>query len=101
MKINVQGGTANHGENLCNTCSRAAIREGQNNERQIKCSWFDHFIHNNTYKCNMYRHTNAADLYDMKQIAWVITGEGKDKVGFRPFRELPIEEQRKFDEIEW
>jgi len=99
VNLKITGGTAKSGS-LCNTCRFATIREGQHNEKWIRCTQFDRFIKDDTYRCSAYKHVNTPDLYDLRQIAWLITADGKHGIGFRPYSKLSKEEQREFDHIE-
>jgi len=99
VNLKVTGGTAKSGS-LCHTCKFAVIRESQNNNRWIRCTQFDRFITDNTYRCSAYKHVNTPDLYDLKQISWVVTGQGKNDIGFNRYSQLSKQEQREFDHIE-
>jgi hypothetical protein len=97
MHIEVDGGTAKGGVNLCLTCIWAKVREGADGKVAIRCTEFEAWITTNTYRCNTYRHRNQADIYTMKEIAWIVTPDVRGKVGFKPFKDLDEEERRKVD----
>jgi hypothetical protein len=99
MRIKVEGGTANHGTNLCDTCTFAKKREGQHNERWLWCGSFRKYVTTNTYSCSEYQHQNTPDLWTLTQMAWILTGDiksGKIK-GFQPYKELSKEEKREIN----
>lgn len=94
MEINVSGGTArDHSTNLCLSCKFSVVREGHDGKIQNNCF---HFGRNTqpTLSCSVYEHKNQADLYDMKQLAWVIV-PGREHLGFRPLKTIAKEENLK------
>jgi hypothetical protein len=100
MNVNVHGGTAKHGENLCSSCAYAHRTELQNGKAVTVChasEWTPHAIPSPVVRCNKYLHTNAVTLHEMKSIAWVIV-PGKEHLGFRKRSKLSEEEREKIDD---
>jgi hypothetical protein len=97
FNIDVDGGTAKGGTNLCLTCTWAKIREAQDGKLWIRCAEFEAWVTTNTYRCNAYRHKNQPDIYNLKEVAWIVTPDPKGKVGFRPFKDLSDDEKHKVD----
>jgi hypothetical protein len=92
--IKIEGGTAKHGESLCETCSYASRREEEDGSRVVHCSYFCRFIYKKVLRCNRYRHANHPELYELKQIAWILT-PGKPNIGFKRYGDLSSEEKAK------
>lgn len=85
ININVEGGTARLGENLCKTCRWSVIAEMVNGKTHAQCTQFDNIsLTAAVVRCNSYQNKNTADLYSMKEIAWTITADPKGKMGFAP-----------------
>jgi hypothetical protein len=99
MRIDVEGGTAKGGVNLCLSCTWAKVREGQDGKTTIRCAEFEAWVTTNTYRCSAYRHKNQTDVYTMKEIAWIVTAETRGKIGFKQFKDLNEEEQRKVERL--
>ncbi len=98
MSINVHGGTAkDHSSNLCLSCVNATVRQAQSNVTNVRCSVFECLIKTNTYSCSSYKNKSDPDLYDLKQIAWIVTGDPKSKIGFTQYKKMDRDEQRKVD----
>ena len=97
MRIKVQGGTAKHGEHLCRTCSNASIAEDEHGNETVKCSVFRKLIQSKIIKCNAHLESNLTDLYDMKQIAWIVSSTNKTKLGFIKYSDLNHKQQEKID----
>lgn len=94
MRVNIKGGTANHSTNLCLSCKYASIREAHDGAVQVQCEQFSGKI-SPTVRCSVYEHKNNPDMYEMKQIAWVIT-PGREALGFRPFKTVAKETGENF-----
>ncbi len=96
MRIKVQGGTSKHNEHLCRSCIHATVAENERGSETIRCNEFRTFITSKIVNCSAYQNRNTPELYEMKQIAWVIT-EGKNKLGFVKYADLARKEQDKLD----
>ena len=81
MRIKVKNGTRPDVD-LCRTCRFATIVEGPANTQKIKqCSQLGR-VPFPVVSCNDWEDTSATDLWDMKQIAWVVELKGTRRVGF-------------------
>ena len=96
MRIKVQGGTSKHNEHLCRSCINATVAENERGSETIRCTQFRTLITSKIVNCSAYQNRNTPELYEMKQIAWVIT-EGRTKLGFVKYGDLPRKEQEKVD----
>lgn len=84
VTIKVDGGTAQHGEdNLCGRCNyyqEIITRNGQDFRR---CNCMERRLVDKVVSCNKFSDASKPSLYDMQQIAWVVTPETKKgPVGF-------------------
>jgi len=86
MKIKIRGGTAQTKTDLCKTCRNLRLVKGFNNTEFKDCNIID-FTKTSGWpfevsECSSYEDVNLTSLYDMRQIAWHITPEVKQKAGF-------------------
>ena len=84
ININVSGGTAKNGENLCKTCRHGISVEMANGRDVLRCQYMDKRISSPVLRCNVYQNQNTPDIYSMKEIAWEIKADPKGKLGFSP-----------------
>ncbi len=96
MKIKVRGGTAKADENLCTTCKSYESVEFDDGTLLRKCCNFDQIIKRRVLTCSEYMNSNHQNMYDMKEMAWVIT-PGKIHLGFRRLKTLSEEERDHHD----
>jgi hypothetical protein len=85
-KYKVQGGTAQTEEDLCKSCSNRILVKGFNNSEMKLCRAID-FIGIKGWpvevsECSHYTKAGETSLWDMRQIAWHVTPEVKNKIGF-------------------
>lgn len=72
---------------LCDTCKYATrVKHVGQNRVYIYCSQFRN-MDGGSYvyprdECGSYRDRNFVDLYDMKQVAWVVNVDKKNQIGF-------------------
>ena len=95
MDVRIKYGTPLHGRSLCETCSRAHIARGfGEGEVLVICQATspEHRVQYRVRACSNYLDLQRETLYEMKQIAWVLTPrEGKRKAGFVSVREQETE----------
>jgi hypothetical protein len=91
MKIKIRGGTAQAGENLCDTCQWSLIVKGLSGRTLHKCEWLDVSIREPIVECGKYNDKRQPTLMSMEKIAWHVSADPKNPVGFRP-PEKPKEE---------
>ncbi|HXW55200.1 MAG TPA: hypothetical protein VEJ67_05585 [Candidatus Cybelea sp.] len=100
MEIRVKNGTPIHGPSLCDTCSRAHIERGYSaSEKVVICRAVDpaHEIKFPVRDCTDYIDRTRQTLWQMEQMAWVLTPRGpKRKAGFSP----PAKRQEREEHIE-
>jgi hypothetical protein len=83
VRIKIQGGTASGTEDLCATCHHAMRRKGLNGSELLHCSMFDKQWREPTSECNMYADRRIPSYREMEGIAWKVSNDPKEKVGFR------------------
>ena len=78
MKINIRGGTRSTTQRtLCESCTRATVAQGMSQrERLIHCNEFSTCVPFNVETCSSYHGFGVPTLYEMKEIASVITLKG-------------------------
>lgn len=84
ININVEGGTAKLGENLCKSCRHAVWIELVTGADFIRCQWIDKRMSAAVVRCNSYQNKNTPDVHSMKEIAWTVSADPKGTMGFRP-----------------
>lgn len=84
ININVNGGTAKNGENLCKTCRHSVVMELANGATVQRCQYIDKQMRQAVLRCNQYQNQNTPDIFSMKEIAWEIKADPKGKLGFTP-----------------
>lgn len=89
--------TPKHDVDLCATCSHSWIREDANGRKDVICNepMQPVRITTPTVRCKNYRHVNEPDVYSLEKIAWIITTDGKGKIGFRPWQQMSEDEREK------
>ena len=85
VKNKVNGGTPDHRDlPLCVTCDSAQTMQGYSCSQNIVwCRHLERQVPYPIYKCSAYTDKRQADIYDMKEIAWVLVTKkaGRD-IGF-------------------
>lgn len=87
MDLKILNGTPKSGDTLCRTCSNALIIRGQNFEEEIFCqciSFVARPVRYKVEKCTRYYMKTLVSLVDMEKIAWIISTESLDPIGFAP-----------------
>lgn len=95
--IKVNRGTVTHGKHLCLTCANSMRNQNDRGNENVFCNMFSCRIASKIVECNQYRDKNQPDIWELRQIAWVITGDTKIKPGFVRYRDMPDDEQSKID----
>jgi hypothetical protein len=68
---------------LCRTCRYATLVEGSTATQRInRCSCLGARVPFPVTSCNEWQDRSATDLWDMKQIAWVVEVKGSRPIGF-------------------
>jgi len=93
--------TPNFSANLCETCKYSSIVKGCRYKDQIiYCNEMGKDILFPVNECSSYATKNAQSLYEMKQVAWILTTKGKGKeIGFVKRRELPEAIREELDDL--
>ena len=87
---------------LCDTCKYATrTRNIAQNRVNIFCSQIRDRYGEGTYvypkdECGFWRDRNFVDLYDMKQIAWVVNVDKKNQIGFKSPKDKDYEKSEKY-----
>lgn len=82
-RIKIRGGTAQGKQDLCRTCSSFAGFKTEANTEFKFCNAFDREIKYRVVECSAYHKFGETSLYNMRQIAWHITPEVKERIGFK------------------
>lgn len=83
FKIKVQGGTSKGDEDLCRTCYSVSLYKNEANKEFKYCNALDRDMPHKIIECNSYHRYGQPYLSDMRLIAWHITPEVKEKIGFK------------------
>ena len=71
------------GDRLCDTCRKAYLIRGPGESQEaIECSVLSRTPRWPVVECSMYDDKRMVSLREMRETAWVLTGEVKGKVGF-------------------
>jgi hypothetical protein len=80
------------------TCENGTVAEDDRGDCYIRCNVLRQRIRRPIITCTDHLEKNEPDLYDMKQIAWILTLRGKNKVaGFVRACDLSSKERRRLD----
>lgn len=82
-KIKIRGGTTQGGQDLCRSCQSFAGFKTEANTEFKFCRAFDREIKFKVVECSSYHKYGETTLSDMRQIAWHITPEVKERIGFK------------------
>ena len=99
MKVNIRGGTVDHGEpSLCSSCRYATIAKGARLRDEIvscaRMSFPRRFIPFPVHSCTDYSNRAHPSLYQMEEIAWVLrTNPVRNRVGFVQAQQLKDDER--------
>jgi hypothetical protein len=90
MHLKVQDGTRSvMAPRLCDSCQSGMVYRGaaDSNER-VYCRQMERHLQIGVVECSSYRNRKEPDLYDMRQIAWVLDLDRKrQRIGFTPVKE--------------
>lgn len=95
LGIKVQPGNAT---TLCATCTRGTMTVDKHDHRHVWCHAIEKPVFVDIVQCNSHSSKRTTTLYEMKQIAWVITTDEKKNIGFRPLSLLKGEERKRMRE---
>lgn len=96
MRVNVKGGTPNHGkDSLCKTCSHFKYRRGDSeNSEQISCRKFDdQAAIGHVTECSEFNEKGRLPLWDLQQMAHILIVDPKKKFGFVRYNEWKKENE--------
>ena len=92
MSVHVKNGTPLYQPPLCETCTNAHIERGyRESELQVFCTvrFRLHRVPFQVRECSGYVDKNRQNLYDMREMAWILAPRGpKRKAGFIPVSKL-------------
>jgi hypothetical protein len=104
MRVNVRGGSANHGEpSLCLTCRYATIVKGPSlRDEIVECAQLSYARNRVVFPvtvCTDYSDRRLPSLRAMEEIAWVLRSDPKkSEIGFVKRSELTRRERRVLDD---
>ena len=104
MRINIRGGTVDHGQrSLCETCRWATIIRGRTlGDEIVECdqlSYRNQRVPFPVTSCTRHSDRRQPRLKDMEEIAWVLRSDPlRNQVGFVRSSKLPDEERYVLDE---
>lgn len=87
QRIKIRGGTSQTKEDLCRTCANRRYVKGFNNIEIKDCTAMG-FPEESGWpfevsECSQYLNNTFIPLYELRQIAWHITPEVKERAGFQ------------------
>ena len=86
-KLKIHGGTSQTTHDLCNTCQHRLSVKSFSNVEYKDCSRVTFTAEYGwpfqVSECSSYLNTTFIPLYELKEIAWHITPEVKERVGFK------------------
>lgn len=83
MLVKIKDGTRS-GQSLCRTCRFAHnIRGASDSQELTKCSALERQVPFSVVECNKYENKATPGLWDMKEIAWVLSTDKQKKFGFQ------------------
>ena len=104
MRINIRGGTVDHGQrSLCETCRWSTIVRGPRLENEIvECSQLSYRNQRVTFpvtSCSSHADRRQPRLRDMEEVAWVLRSDPhRNQVGFVRSNRLTDAERYVLDE---
>jgi len=86
-KIKIRGGTSQTKDDLCRTCTHRRYVKGFNNIEIKDCN-ANHFADDSGWpfevsECSQYMNSSYIPLYELREIAWHITPEHRERAGFQ------------------
>ena len=87
MRIKIQGGTVDHGQqSLCESCRWATVIRGHKlGDEIVECdqlSWRDRRVRFPVMSCSRYSDRQRASVREMEEIAWILRTDPHHQVGF-------------------
>ncbi len=104
MRINIRGGTVDHGQrSLCETCRWATIIKGQKlGDEIVECcqlSYRNQRVRFPVTSCSSYSDRRLPRLREMEEIAWILRSDPhRNQVGFVRSSRLADDERYTLDE---
>ena len=104
MRINIRGGTVDHGQrSLCETCRWATIIKGRKlGDEIVECnqlSYRDQRVRFPVTSCSSYSDRRQPRLRHMEEIAWILRSDPhRNQVGFVRSNRLTDDERYTLDE---
>lgn len=88
MVVKVKDGTRDN-SNLCTTCAFSVVIKGSaDSEVATRCTVMDYKeVPFRVVECNKYINKAEPSIYDMREIAWVLSTDKQKKYGFRSPKE--------------
>ena len=82
LKI-LSGTRSAHAPRLCDTCNSGVVRRGAaESDEQIYCTIIQREVRNRVVECNRYIDRTQPSLWDLRQIAWVLDTDKRQRIGF-------------------
>lgn len=104
MRVNIRGGTVDHGDPpLCSSCRYATIAKGPGLRDEIvscgRMPFNGRLIRFPVHSCTDYSNRAHPTLYQMEEIAWVLrTNPVRNRVGFVQARQLKDDDRHVLDD---
>lgn len=100
-RIKVVGGTPNHStRSLCLTCRRATVVRGQSLSSEIiRCHALERIMDFPVTDCDSYDDRAQPSLWDLKEIAWALVTDRRNRIGFVPRKDWSDALRREVDEL--
>jgi hypothetical protein len=100
-RIKVVGGTPYHsGSSLCLTCRRATVVKGPSLSSEIiRCHALERTMEFPVRECDSYDDRAQPSLWDMKEIAWALVTDKRNRIGFVPRKDWSEALHREIDDL--
>ena len=101
MEIDIKGGTAKHGCDLCRSCKHGITIEDVAGKQSRYCNKLNRFgeavrLRRPIVRCSEYYAKTEPWEHEYQQIAWLITPDVKSgKIGFRRIQDMTDDEKQR------
>ncbi|PYQ41683.1 MAG: hypothetical protein DMF77_15115 [Acidobacteria bacterium] len=101
-RIKVFGGTPQHSApSLCLTCRRATVVKGHSLSSEIiRCHALDRTMDFPVRECDSYDDRSQPSLWDLKEIAWALVTDKRNRIGFVPRKDWSEALKREVDDLD-
>ena len=97
MVVKVKDGTRGE-QSLCKTCRYAKIVKGTAESQEItRCGVLETLVPFKVVECNSYENKATPSLWDMQQLAWVLSTNKEKKFGFHNPKDWKRQKQEEGD----